>query len=431
MGFHLVNAFYHLERPAPTEGGKSGRSDALTHAVLIYLAFRADDKTLICWPSQGNIAAATHMSRPSVNMALNALCEQGVLKWTEGGVNNKNRTKHGEYLANEYTLVLPEGVREEYERTTGRKVATKEEDGGHANNVNTTVPTVFTRPSKQCLHDQVNSVNTIIHNPNSHFPNSHSATASVYIGQIERKEEKSDEDRAWLASHDDNYNFQLAKYATDMITSKGVAYNVKQLAEALYPTVEEIGGARLRECVSDFLDKCGPNVRNPLGLFVKLLGETVQKKRAADASNERFEKGFKGLEKSIEEIEKKVAVARRAQQETIEEKPAELPPQMPSDAPDEPIVDKWAISEKNMEDPVFCAVYACGIKSRLHPDYNKAFSSFSRLMFPYKDKQIDEQKAVAFCRQFMADCEGGKYDDERNKVDLLVRLLKTAHIKID
>ena len=150
MGFHLVNAFYHLERPAPTEGGKSGRSDALTHAVLIYLAFRADDKTLICWPSQGNIAAATHMSRPSVNMALNALCEQGVLKWTEGGVNNKNRTKHGEYLANEYTLVLPEGVREEYERTTGRKVATKEEDGGHANNVNTTVPTVFTRPGKQC-----------------------------------------------------------------------------------------------------------------------------------------------------------------------------------------------------------------------------------------------------------------------------------------
>ena len=96
MGFKLVEAVYRLDRDAttPTE-----------QAVLLALAFRANDKTLLCYPKQGTIAEMTHLSRSTVAAALNVLRQKGMLDWKSGGYKNR-RGKYGQPLSNDYRLNL-------------------------------------------------------------------------------------------------------------------------------------------------------------------------------------------------------------------------------------------------------------------------------------------------------------------------------------
>ena len=96
MGFKLVEAVYGLDRNAttPTE-----------QAVLLALAFRANDKTLLCYPKQDTIAEMTHLHRSTVSQCLNSLKQKGILDWKSGGLMNK-RGKYGQPLANDYRLNL-------------------------------------------------------------------------------------------------------------------------------------------------------------------------------------------------------------------------------------------------------------------------------------------------------------------------------------
>ena len=96
MGFKLVEAVYGLDRNAttPTE-----------QAVLLALAFRANDKTLLCYPKQETIAEMTHLHRVTVSQCLNSLKQKGILDWKSGGLKNK-RGKYGQPLANDYRLNL-------------------------------------------------------------------------------------------------------------------------------------------------------------------------------------------------------------------------------------------------------------------------------------------------------------------------------------
>ena len=94
MGFKLVGRVYELGKDltSPSE-----------QAVLLALAFCANDKTGLCYPKQETLAQMTHMSRATVANALNALREIGLIQWKSGGLANR-KGKFGKTLSNDYTL---------------------------------------------------------------------------------------------------------------------------------------------------------------------------------------------------------------------------------------------------------------------------------------------------------------------------------------
>ena len=100
MGFKLVGRVYELGKDltSPSE-----------QAVLLALAFCANDKTGLCYPKQETLAQMTHMSRATVANALNALREIGLIQWKSGGLANR-KGKFGKTLSNDYTLTLPPGT---------------------------------------------------------------------------------------------------------------------------------------------------------------------------------------------------------------------------------------------------------------------------------------------------------------------------------
>ena len=98
MGFKLVEVVYGLDRNATTPTEQS---------VLLALAFRANDKTLLCYPKQDTIAEMTHLHRVTVSQCLNSLRQKGILDWKSGGLRNK-RGKYGQPLANDYRLYTAE-----------------------------------------------------------------------------------------------------------------------------------------------------------------------------------------------------------------------------------------------------------------------------------------------------------------------------------
>lgn len=100
MGFKLVDAVYRLDRNVTTPSEQ---------AVLLALAFRANDKTLLCYPKQETLAEMTHLSRSTVALALNKLKRKGILDWRSGGPA-KRRGKFGQVLANDYSLKLPKSA---------------------------------------------------------------------------------------------------------------------------------------------------------------------------------------------------------------------------------------------------------------------------------------------------------------------------------
>lgn len=98
MGFKLIERVY-----AMTDYEMSGTE----LSVLAALAFRANDKTLLCFPKQDTLAKMTHLARSTVAASLNELKKDGILEWDSGGLKNK-RGKGGGLLANSYRLNLPE-----------------------------------------------------------------------------------------------------------------------------------------------------------------------------------------------------------------------------------------------------------------------------------------------------------------------------------
>ena len=158
MGFKLVEAVYGLDRNAttPTE-----------QAVLLALAFRANDKTLLCYPKQDTIAQMTHLSRATVATALNALRQKGILDWKSGGIKNR-RGKYGQPLANDYRLNLS---------TTRKKAEIK---GGHSvQQLDTAVSSCQTR---QCLtpgHSGVQLPDTAVSNSQTPTENTTAKPSSL------------------------------------------------------------------------------------------------------------------------------------------------------------------------------------------------------------------------------------------------------------
>ena len=96
MGFKLVERVYTLKKDATSPSEQ---------AVLLALAYRANDKTLLCYPKQETLAEMTHLSRATVANALNALRGKGFISWKSGGLANK-KGKNGRTLSNDYKLNL-------------------------------------------------------------------------------------------------------------------------------------------------------------------------------------------------------------------------------------------------------------------------------------------------------------------------------------
>lgn len=97
MGFKLVERVYNLDRNATSPSEQ---------AVLLALAYRANDKTLFCYPKQETLSQMTHLSRSTVAAALNTLKKNGLIDWKSGGLANK-KGKFGKTLSNDYKLNLP------------------------------------------------------------------------------------------------------------------------------------------------------------------------------------------------------------------------------------------------------------------------------------------------------------------------------------
>ena len=76
MGFRIASFVYRLARVHTTPSEQ---------AVLSALAFRADDKTLLCYPKQDTLVAMTHLSRSTVAAALRSLRRKGFISWVRGG----------------------------------------------------------------------------------------------------------------------------------------------------------------------------------------------------------------------------------------------------------------------------------------------------------------------------------------------------------
>ena len=49
----------------------------------------------------------THLSRSTVQLALNSLRERGFISWISGGLSTMKRGKYGQALANDYKLNIP------------------------------------------------------------------------------------------------------------------------------------------------------------------------------------------------------------------------------------------------------------------------------------------------------------------------------------
>ena len=98
MGFKLLEAVYRLPKSA---------TSATEQSVLAALAFRANDETKLCFPTQGTLEAMTHLSRSTIAVSLNGLRENGIIGWESGGFTNK-RGKYGQALANSYRFNLPD-----------------------------------------------------------------------------------------------------------------------------------------------------------------------------------------------------------------------------------------------------------------------------------------------------------------------------------
>jgi hypothetical protein len=96
MGLKLVERVYTLKKDATSPSEQ---------AVLLALAYRANDKTLLCYPKQETLAEMTHLSRSTVAAALNGLKKSGYISWKSGGLTNK-KGKNGRTLSNDYKLNL-------------------------------------------------------------------------------------------------------------------------------------------------------------------------------------------------------------------------------------------------------------------------------------------------------------------------------------
>ena len=98
MGFNLLERVY-----AMTDYKMSGTE----LSVLAALAFRANDKTLLCFPKLETLAKMTHLHPATIPPILNKLRDKSIVEWDSGGLKNK-RGKGGKILSNSYRLNLPE-----------------------------------------------------------------------------------------------------------------------------------------------------------------------------------------------------------------------------------------------------------------------------------------------------------------------------------
>ena len=94
MGYKLADAVYRLKKGATTPSEQ---------AVLLALAFRANDNTLFCYPRQETLSDMTHLSRSTVIAALRSLKARGFVDWKKGGKTVKRR-KGGHLVSNDYRL---------------------------------------------------------------------------------------------------------------------------------------------------------------------------------------------------------------------------------------------------------------------------------------------------------------------------------------
>lgn len=94
MGFRIASFVYRLARVHTTPSEQ---------AVLSALAFRADDRTLLCYPKQDTLVAMTHLSRSTVAAALRSLRRKGFISWVRGGNAVKPR-KGRTSVSNSYAL---------------------------------------------------------------------------------------------------------------------------------------------------------------------------------------------------------------------------------------------------------------------------------------------------------------------------------------
>ena len=60
------------------------------HHVLMFLAYRADNETWICWPGYGHIAKRTGLSMKTVQRAVDKLVELGDIEIVSGGAGNRS-----------------------------------------------------------------------------------------------------------------------------------------------------------------------------------------------------------------------------------------------------------------------------------------------------------------------------------------------------
>ena len=132
MSMKLLEAVYQLDKNATT---------ATEQAVLAALAFRANDKTHLCFPKQETIAAMTHLHRATVVSCLNSLRERGFLEWKSGGLTKK-RGKYGQPLANDYTLKIPVGK----EKTK----VNEQKEPVHNSGAMSSTTTLQCRPGRHC-----------------------------------------------------------------------------------------------------------------------------------------------------------------------------------------------------------------------------------------------------------------------------------------
>ena len=132
MGFKLTERVYALGRDAttPTE-----------QAVLLALAFRANDRTGLCYPKQDTIVDMTHLHRSTVADCLNTLKRKGLLDWRSGGMS-KRRGRYGQLLANDYKLILPEKPKKS-KKEVMNNVA-------HADTAMSPTPTLQCPPGRHC-----------------------------------------------------------------------------------------------------------------------------------------------------------------------------------------------------------------------------------------------------------------------------------------
>lgn len=101
MSLELLEDVYNLDR---------NYTSCTEQAILAALAYRANNKTRLCFPKQETLADMTHLSRATIQNALNALRKRGIIDWIQGGLNK--RGKYGQTLANSYKLNIPKAPKQ-------------------------------------------------------------------------------------------------------------------------------------------------------------------------------------------------------------------------------------------------------------------------------------------------------------------------------